>query len=87
MCYQNDGALPSKTLDGLRDLALGESIECARRLVQDQQRCAPVQCPGDSDALTLTAAQAYAPLTHYLQVSVRQRTHEFIEPRVPQRVA
>jgi len=36
MCYQNDGALPFEIVDRRHDLALGEPIECARRLIQNQ---------------------------------------------------
>ena len=72
MTHQHD-RLPRAALgNGSHDSRLGKRIEIARRLVKQHERSVVQEHAGQTDALTLTAGQAVAQLTHRRVVARRQ---------------
>src|SRR5262245_66144582 len=64
----------------LVDQPLRFIVERAGGFVEDQYRRTSDQRPGETDALTLTAREKYAMLTHRRLVASRQRADELMRP-------
>lgn len=50
----------------------GDAIQGTRRLIKNQHVRVAVQCPSDSDALSLPTTQLHPTLTHHGVIPVRQ---------------
>ena len=68
----DDGLLRLELAQGGDDLALGDIVECAGRLIQDQHVRIVVQGPGYADALFLPAAEHGSALANDERILSRQ---------------
>ena len=67
----DDRPIPGDARDGFPDLLLRFHIHGSGCLVQDDDRRVSQNCPGDGDALLLSAGQAQSPLADLRIISVR----------------
>src|SRR5262252_630204 len=70
---QHDRSPTAELAQQRNDFRLGGRVEGARRLVEHEQRRAPIERPSDAEALTLSAAELHAVLADGRPEAARQR--------------